>query len=786
MFLCFFITLTVSVNHAQTPQIISSTQYPLETASKSIVYGNGVYLSVLATNRIYRSTDGSNWSRVISAPVIPGQYENATFGAGAFVLVGTNGFISSSTDGISWTTRSSGTTQNLRYISFLNGNFYATGFNRTLLRSPDGINWTAISINVGNATDILGTMDYGGGIFAIAARNGGGSSPSYIYYSTTGNSGSWSLYSGFPSTYSINNLQYLKDRFYAFFIEPQIYTSGNASSWSLAAMTQTLPDGSTVSIGAASGNQIYSGLYDGVNFHFYGFNYYFPGGFYSGRWQSANGTNLTLHHMGSYNQVGYRPLYANGNYFLAGSELSRSVDGNFYSYPTGSYKSVASNGSGYVGVGTVESNQGVIFSSTDFSTWVNRTPLVQKPLSGIIFDGSKYVAVGNSTVTQSTNNGVDWTEIATPAYNFTSIVYAASRYIATGADNTNGEGKLLQSSDAVNWTVSNNDNNNYIRVKHVNGYTFAMGFSNSTYEGVIYQSADGVSWANITPALSFTTGYFNDVVFDGTKYHFTGVDGNYEFFSVSTANFSDPASFGNRGSINGFSNLGGYSGEGAFAYTNGYFVGAVNNPDAPFDTYVIYSQDGVSWTATPINESTMIGGVIVENNRVRMLGTNDGKITVNLNEAAMPVTFGSISATLKKGILKVLWQSEAESNNKEYTIEASVDGQYFSKLGTVNSLALNGNSHTPISYSFEMNWTGALNVFAGLGIVSLLCLAHNRRDRLSLICSILLIGLTVLIACNKNRDSFKDATGKIYIRIQQVDIDGKKTYSKVVQVVQEM
>lgn len=785
MLLCVYATLIVTVNQAQSPQIISDTRYPIETLSKSVVYGNGVYLSVLASNRIYRSTDAINWSRVNTAPVAPGKYENAAFGAGVFVLVGGNGFISSSTDGIAWTTRLSGTTEHLKYVSFLNGNFYTTGANRTLLRSADGNNWAAIAINAGNATDILGTMDYGGGTFAIAARSGAGTSPSYIYYSNSGNSNSWSIYTGFPSTYSINNLQYLKDRFYAFFIEPQVYTSANGASWALASMTQTLPNGNTVSIGASAGNQIYSGVYDGTNFHFYGYNNYFQGLNYSGRWQSANGTNLTLYNMGILSQVGYRPLYANGTYLLPGWGFSRSTDGISYSYPTGSYKSVAANGSGYVGVGTVESSQGVIFTSTDFSTWFNRTPVGQKPLNGVTFDGSRYVAVGNGTVIQSANNGVTWTEIATPAYNFNSVIYAASRYVAAGADIASGTGKLLQSADAINWTISDNNDNYFSRVKYINGYIFALGFSNSTYEGVIYTSADGITWSDITPSLSFTTGYFNDVAFDGTKYHFMGVDAAYEFFSVSTADFNNPASFGSKGAITGASGLGGFSGEGAFAYTNGYFVGSVNDLNEPFETYVIYSQDGVSWTATAINESTAIGGIIVENNRVRMLGTNDGKITVHLNGAAMPVTFGLISATLRNNNLKVAWQSQTESNNKEYIIEASHDGQYFSKIGSMQSSALNGSSQTPLSYEFEMNWSGALNAFAGVGMIGLLCFAGSRRYLLSMAGAIVLIGFTLLFSCNKNRDALKNIEAKVYIRIQQVDVDGKKSYSKVVKVVNE-
>lgn len=62
--------------------------------------------------------------------------------AGTFLAVGDTGTILSGTDGIAWTSRTSGTTANLNGVT--HGSIYvAVGDNGTILTSPDGITWTS-------------------------------------------------------------------------------------------------------------------------------------------------------------------------------------------------------------------------------------------------------------------------------------------------------------------------------------------------------------------------------------------------------------------------------------------------------------------------------------------------------------------------------------------------------------------------------------------------------------------------------------------------------------------
>ena len=66
-------------------------------------------------------------------------------------------------------------------------------------------------------------------------------------------------------------------------------------------------------------------------------------------------------------------------------------------------------------------------------------------------------------------------------------------------------------------------------------------------------STDGISWANVTPNLGFEVYYYKDVAFDGSKYHFFGVESSswvpVRFFSISTATPDNNASYANKSVI---------------------------------------------------------------------------------------------------------------------------------------------------------------------------------------------------------------------------------------------
>ena len=62
-----------------------------------------------------------------------GSDDNVPGSTGLFVTVGDNGIILTSSDGISWTKRTSGTTKNLYGVTYGNSTFVTVGDNGTCL-----------------------------------------------------------------------------------------------------------------------------------------------------------------------------------------------------------------------------------------------------------------------------------------------------------------------------------------------------------------------------------------------------------------------------------------------------------------------------------------------------------------------------------------------------------------------------------------------------------------------------------------------------------------------------
>lgn len=690
-----------SLLYAQPPVITKNIGIPSGNANcTGVAYGNNIYIAALSGGYIYSSPDGETWTKVVDAGIPAGTFTSLAFGAGNFVAVGYGGMIISSSNGLNWTSRASGTTQNLTNVQFIQSSFYVTGMNTTLRRSADGITWNTITIGAGTSTDMFLSITYGSSTFVISARNSGGSG-SYIYKSATGNSNSWSVQNLNIGT--LNRVQYINDRFFAFVAGHQVHTSPNATTWTdvTASISLTLPNASAGTWN--SSNQIFNGFYDGTRYYFFGSSQYYSG--YGSVWTSTTGTNLTLLTKTAY-IVPQGSVYLNGKYFQYGNEgVVSSDDGISYHYPSGSYNSVASNGSGYVAVGMIGSNNGVIYTSLDFNTWSSKTPSNQQELYAVVHNGTKYLAVGNYTVVESTDNGNTWTQIATPTSTLTALAWGNSRFVAAGYEA--GNGVIAYSANGIAWTNAVTNNNTYLKVKYVNGQFFALGYDNSSYLGIIMRSADGISWTDITPVLSFPVYYFNDVVYDGSKYHFMGMEfadpGNFiydDFFSVSTATVTNPNSFANKGQITSppvGKLLGGDWGQGAFAYSNGHFVGAVNDVSGSYDTYVIYSSDGINWTAEPIDETTSIWGAIAEGNTIRLIGSGDGKVTVTFSGATLPVQLLSFTGSLINSQSVLKWQTASEQNTQDFIIQHSVDGVQWNTTGTVQAA---GNSSSVQQYSF--------------------------------------------------------------------------------------
>jgi hypothetical protein len=120
---------------------------PLPTGNTlhDIAYGNDIFIAVGKIGTIITSSDGINWTMRNSGTTK--QISHVAFGNETFVVVGEA--ILTSTDGINWTDRTLNTSYKLENITYGNGIFVAKGLtfindiaHGVLLTSPDGITWT--------------------------------------------------------------------------------------------------------------------------------------------------------------------------------------------------------------------------------------------------------------------------------------------------------------------------------------------------------------------------------------------------------------------------------------------------------------------------------------------------------------------------------------------------------------------------------------------------------------------------------------------------------------------
>jgi pimeloyl-ACP methyl ester carboxylesterase/photosystem II stability/assembly factor-like uncharacterized protein len=132
-----------------------------------LTFGKGNYFVVGQQGLIMSSPDGVNWTTQNSGTTI--WLADIVYANNIFVIVGQSGLILTSYDGISWTPCASGTTSNFNRLRFLNGQFIAVGDQSTILISTDGINWTRQ--NAGSSSPYrLYYAIYANGLYVITGQ----------------------------------------------------------------------------------------------------------------------------------------------------------------------------------------------------------------------------------------------------------------------------------------------------------------------------------------------------------------------------------------------------------------------------------------------------------------------------------------------------------------------------------------------------------------------------------------------------------------------------------------
>lgn len=138
------------------------------------------------------------------------------------------------------------------------------------------------------------------------------------------------------------------------------------------------------------------------------------------------------------------------------------------------------------------------------------------------------------------------------------------------------------------------------------------------------------------------------------------------------------------------------------------YRGSENTMIAPYQTGNIGAQ---YWSAAWLPNNSNIGsapavttgvGTVTAAGIPFALGINTPMVLSSL-AAPLPVEFLSLSASCNDNSAVVQWSTASEISNDYFEVERSADGQNYTPIGTVNSLAPGGNSSSALYYSFADN-----------------------------------------------------------------------------------
>lgn len=279
----------------------------------------------------------------------------------------------------------------------------------------------------------------------------------------------------------------------------------------------------------------------------------------------------------------------------------------------------------WVAVGYDDFNFGepvIVYSDDGGNTWTNSNILSQTSnfmVEGCCWNGAKFVAVGHNSgftasVIANSSDGISWTlRTANPTTTDWYRVNGVTGLTIAVADDTSSSGKRIgySTDDGDTWSAASLSVATawLYGIVCIEGFTHvATGSRSSTQTGLL-TSTNGSSWTEQNTGLADTT--LAGVDWNGTTYAAVGLDfnNNLEGRAASSTNATtwtsrtpDPA-----GPVNTFDGPNFLDVAAARTGSNGFVaVGRDNNGfNIP---YVMYSADGLTWTA----RSTGLSGCILE------------------------------------------------------------------------------------------------------------------------------------------------------------------------------
>ena len=179
----------------------------------------------------------------------------------------------------------------------------------------------------------------------------------------------------------------------------------------------------------------------------------------------------------------------------------------------GTITGIAYNGNKYVAIGrNLNNEETTILSSSDGITWTQRPMKTKSSSSGnIIWNGKMFVALGSGPVQfYSSEDGEVWNEFSTESiidFN-NSVVWDGEKFISLAS---NIGYSLYLSYDGVNW----NKNDIWLPYGFISKIHYLNNTLITTGQGIIATSKDGGTWSIGNCPTSYP---IRDLIYDGKRY----------------------------------------------------------------------------------------------------------------------------------------------------------------------------------------------------------------------------------------------------------------------------
>jgi hypothetical protein len=470
------------------------------------------------------------------------------------VAVGEAGRILTSSDGINWTTRASGTAEWLFDVVWADTQFVAVG--GAILTSPDGIVWT-----VRDSDSWLQGIAWNGSLLVAVSRFG----PPII---TSPDGVSWTAQSA-ANLASLEAVTWGNGLFVAVGMWGSIFTSSDGTEW-------TARDSGTASLWDVTwGGGQFVAVGDGGTVL-----------------TSADGVSWVRRESGADHLL--RGVGSSGGEFVAvgrtyprRSTILRSADGiNWTRHDSGTaawLESVAWTGNQLVAVG----EGGAILTSADGTAWTGIWSRTFTELYGVGWNGSQFTAVGLHGTILTSPDGIEWTPRDSGTIEHLGAVTGNSdRWVVVGwdwdPDTETSTGVILTSDDGVAWTRFVPSVDQLLKAVTWNGSQFVTVGGG----GTILSSPDGTSWVR---RESGTDAFLAGVAWNGIRFVAVG-DGGTVLTSPDGIAWTRRES-GTSNQLRGIA-------------WNGSQLVAVGG-----DGTILSSRDGVDWTQRDAGTLELLEGV---------------------------------------------------------------------------------------------------------------------------------------------------------------------------------